>query len=123
MWWRSREGNVMADLEQEQLEKQLNELQEEIKQLKTEALEKERKAQEHLEELEWIESKNDPGVKQMRTDEHGDDWIAFSSGAWMIETRLRYSAGRAEATLRGLCAGGEVRSLRTKFRVFSRSSG
>jgi hypothetical protein len=54
-------------------------------------------------------------VKEMRTDEHGDDWIAFSSGASMIETRLRYSAGRAEATLRGLCAGGEVRSLRTKF--------
>jgi len=53
--------------------------------------------------------------KPMQPDEDGDDWIVFSDAAWMIGKGLRYSAGLAEATLRGLCASGEVRSIRTKY--------
>jgi hypothetical protein len=40
------------------------------------------------------------------------DWIAFNSAARKIETRLNVPAGRAEIVLRGLCASGEVRSIR-----------
>jgi hypothetical protein len=42
----------------------------------------------------------------------GKDWIAFKSAARKIEARLNVSAGRGEIELRGLCASGEVRSVR-----------
>jgi len=71
--------------------------------------------------LEWHrdqlkeKEKIDPGVKPMEPELDGHEWIAFSSAAWMIERGLRYSAGLAEATLRGLCISGEVRSIRSKY--------
>jgi hypothetical protein len=52
----------------------------------------------------------------MQPAEHGEDWICFSDAArYFIEELFRCSAGFAETTLRGLCASGEVRSIRTKY--------
>jgi hypothetical protein len=50
-----------------------------------------------------------------------ENWLDFNEAAWKIEQRLRCSAGRADATLRGLCASGEVRAARTKWAVQIRS--
>ena len=43
------------------------------------------------------------------------DWIPFTAASWKIGQRLSYSAGLADATLRGLCVSGEVRSVRFKY--------
>jgi hypothetical protein len=40
------------------------------------------------------------------------DWMPFDAASLKIERQLVFSAGRADATLRRLCAGGEVRAVR-----------
>jgi hypothetical protein len=51
------------------------------------------------------------------------DWIPFTAASWKIEKRLNISAGPADATLRGLCASGEVRSVRARYECLSHVRG
>jgi hypothetical protein len=54
-------------------------------------------------------------TREMRPQAAFKDWIPFTAASWKIEQRLSYSAGLADATLRGLCLSGEVRSVRFKY--------
>jgi hypothetical protein len=42
---------------------------------------------------------------------HGEEWISFYSATVSIQNRLELSTGRAQLTLRALCASGDVRSI------------
>jgi hypothetical protein len=47
----------------------------------------------------------------------GEEWIDFYEASEQLRERLSLSRGEAERTLRGLCAGGTVRTLRAVYEV------
>ena len=47
----------------------------------------------------------------------GEEWIDFYKASETLCERLSLSRGEAERTLRGLCAGGTVRTLRAVYEV------
>jgi hypothetical protein len=42
---------------------------------------------------------------------HGEDWISFHWATHLIQTRRGLSTGKAQRTLRELCATGDIRSI------------
>jgi hypothetical protein len=74
-------------------------------------------------EIDWTQEHHWPYDEPLSWNWHDDEWIAFDYASYQIHRHLDLSIGRAQQTLRELCASGDVRAIQYEFDEVNERNG